>query len=413
MHVAGDNKNRHMFAFCMLLVKQDVTKKVVLSMLIVGHTHIDIDQKFSIPALYMRKLARSKPCLATPEKCINEWLNAFGGTSPSPSIEFIHAVRDIKSYFDKSKHLDKIFGGYAGTKRKRAAASKDQGKAKEQDGKDKHEVVETIQVTENGQTMEVPVPHIFQFSMYQGRPTMHYKILSSDEKWMPAKKNEDGSIAWKETPEGDLYWEEDEAGIPLVMEWPEGDPPWDNLDHNWKPTDEQGAVLKALTDAIATCSTDGIGLGWQPEDTVWYNNYKQAIVKVAEFSDAVHKVPYHATLDADRSPSFLMPPWKLPAPNTRRNTAVVMPQLVASNTRQEPITYQSLDGSCRYTTSRRAAERSMQQEREAAGEGGVLCCPVCDTATVDDDHTMVYCAHSRAHPQGQMRCACLPHPATS
>jgi hypothetical protein len=160
-----------MFAFCMLLVEQDVTKKVVLSMLIVGHTHIDIDQKFSIPALHMRKIARTKPCLATPEKCINEWLNAFQGTSPSPSIEFIHAVRDIKSYFDKSKHLDKIFGGYAGTKRKKAAAG--EGKAVDGDDKDKHNVVETITLSEGGSTCEVPVPHIFQFTMHQGRPTMH------------------------------------------------------------------------------------------------------------------------------------------------------------------------------------------------------------------------------------------------
>jgi hypothetical protein len=39
-------QNKHMFAFLMKLVKEGVGKKVVLTMLIVGHTHIDIDQKF-------------------------------------------------------------------------------------------------------------------------------------------------------------------------------------------------------------------------------------------------------------------------------------------------------------------------------------------------------------------------------
>jgi hypothetical protein len=197
----------------------------------------------------------------------------------------------------------------------------------------------------------------------------------------------------------------------LVMQWPEGEPQWDSLDGNWKPIDEQGNIMKPLADAIAACSTEGISLGWQQEDTDWYAAYKAGMVKVTDFSQAVHKVPYHRTLDANRSLETIMPPWKLPAAHTQRNTAVIIPQLPAANTRREPITYQSLDGSCRYTTSRRAAERTMQQEREAAGPEGVLCCPVCNTATVDDDHTMVCCAHSRAHPQGQMRCACLPHPA--
>jgi hypothetical protein len=135
---AGDNKNRWMFSFMMQLVRQGVGKKIVLAMLIVGHTHIDIDQKFrcslprhnecismcahalvcSIPAIHMKKMAVSKPILPTPEDMIDEWRKSYSSHHTQPEMEFIHAVRDIKKYFDSESKdgLDKLFGGYAGSR---------------------------------------------------------------------------------------------------------------------------------------------------------------------------------------------------------------------------------------------------------------------------------------------------------
>ena len=44
----GENKNKYMFAYCASLVALGYFREVFLSFLIVGHTHEDIDQQFSI-----------------------------------------------------------------------------------------------------------------------------------------------------------------------------------------------------------------------------------------------------------------------------------------------------------------------------------------------------------------------------
>jgi hypothetical protein len=43
-----ENKNIYMFGLCAALVEQGYFKEVQLSFLIVGHTHEDIDLRFSI-----------------------------------------------------------------------------------------------------------------------------------------------------------------------------------------------------------------------------------------------------------------------------------------------------------------------------------------------------------------------------
>jgi hypothetical protein len=49
---ASDNKNYTMLFLCGWLVTQGVVDEVELAMLLVGHTHEDIDQMFSIPSRY-------------------------------------------------------------------------------------------------------------------------------------------------------------------------------------------------------------------------------------------------------------------------------------------------------------------------------------------------------------------------
>lgn len=48
-----DNKNRYVFAYCAWLIHSDLFEEVQVSFLIVGHTHEDIDQMFSIIARYL------------------------------------------------------------------------------------------------------------------------------------------------------------------------------------------------------------------------------------------------------------------------------------------------------------------------------------------------------------------------
>ena len=43
-----ENKNQYMFAFCATLVELEYFAKMYLSFLLVGHTHDDIDQRFSV-----------------------------------------------------------------------------------------------------------------------------------------------------------------------------------------------------------------------------------------------------------------------------------------------------------------------------------------------------------------------------
>ncbi len=42
-----DNKNRHMLEFLSLLLAKKVFEEVQLELLVVGHTHEDIDKSFS------------------------------------------------------------------------------------------------------------------------------------------------------------------------------------------------------------------------------------------------------------------------------------------------------------------------------------------------------------------------------
>ena len=56
-NTAKDNKNRYMFAFCEYLVFLGVFKTVTVSFLPVGHTHEDIDRKFSLVTKELKERA--------------------------------------------------------------------------------------------------------------------------------------------------------------------------------------------------------------------------------------------------------------------------------------------------------------------------------------------------------------------
>ena len=84
-------------------------------------------------------------------------------------------------------------------------------------------MLETVEVTEGGVTVHVPVPHQFIFTMKDEVPVMHYKILASDpdELTFPAKRDPHGKIIFKHREDGSKYWETDPAGIPIGVGCPE------------------------------------------------------------------------------------------------------------------------------------------------------------------------------------------------
>lgn len=85
-----DNKNRYFFAFCDLLIHKGLFRRVTVNFLPVGHTHEDIDRKFSHVSTHLRHLnvvtvnelqdalgesqGRSRPHVARVS-----WMNNFSG----------------------------------------------------------------------------------------------------------------------------------------------------------------------------------------------------------------------------------------------------------------------------------------------------------------------------------------------
>ena len=53
---AGDNKNQYLLFVSAWLVAKGIVNEVEVSMLVVGHTHEDIDQFFSVPSRHFRAL---------------------------------------------------------------------------------------------------------------------------------------------------------------------------------------------------------------------------------------------------------------------------------------------------------------------------------------------------------------------
>lgn len=444
---AGDNKSRGMLAFCMLLVKEKVAETVYLRMLICGHTHVRIDQVFSIPSKHYRSIANQMPVLQTPEAMIDSWVDAFKTIAP-PDMIFIHWMFDIKAYFGcdtkkRSNVLDKMFGGHQTARSHRVkkvsnekakaskAASKkstfghvhathgevrvlksglgsdrekylvmvkstservwvsksevtakglDEAAAQQQNLADNlqpgefllHDSdleCEEVEAGSDGDESDghvqkvVPVPHIFKMSMHPtlpGVPIMHYKILSTDQKWLPAKKDASGTINWKYDSKGIQYWETDPNGIQLVHSWPPELPsqvaPFQEKDWSQKEVDKIMAACakyKAAEEGSAQqegMQAAGRGFWSQPAGDYW-EGWK-ASMPVEDTADVRGKMvaiagkqKYHSKYDGVDS---LHSPYKyeLPKHQAASNTAMGEPEAVLRrdlSTLVESITYRNKD----------------------------------------------------------------------
>ena len=105
----GENKNRSMFAFLADLVRRRVFHKIKAGFLMVGHTHEDIDQFFSVISQHLKQLhviCPDQPSL------LKEIQNAFKDMSEKPEVIVLSAFQifDYIKFYDPV--LDKALAYY-------------------------------------------------------------------------------------------------------------------------------------------------------------------------------------------------------------------------------------------------------------------------------------------------------------
>ena len=100
----SENTAKCVIAMCELLVARRLTKKIVLTRLLVGHTHEDIDSKFGVLWRYIRKKH-----IHTPQEYKIHIEAALSLPNMECKVKDIFAIPDYKSLLDK--HTDPLFEG--------------------------------------------------------------------------------------------------------------------------------------------------------------------------------------------------------------------------------------------------------------------------------------------------------------
>ncbi|GBG80184.1 hypothetical protein CBR_g30550 [Chara braunii] len=159
----GQNKNRFIFAFLALLVKFRIFKEILMGFMIVGHTHTDIDAKFS---LFARKLNGS-------DVYTMEELFAVLQQSCEEQVECTQLMEMVDWKTTISPYLDNLISGHA-------------------------------------------TPHLFCFYMEDDNPAMLYKAHCTDKNWGPEK----GPVYWFKRS-ADKKWAGPEWGFEPRRESPD------------------------------------------------------------------------------------------------------------------------------------------------------------------------------------------------
>ena len=93
---SGSNKNKYMLAFASTLVDQGVFEEVVFSFLMVGHTHEDVDQLFSLMSKQLKKYD-----IITPERFEKAIVTALTDAGhENVHFEFLDFQHDYKSWLE-------------------------------------------------------------------------------------------------------------------------------------------------------------------------------------------------------------------------------------------------------------------------------------------------------------------------
>ena len=170
---ASDNKCWAMLAFLGMLVFHGYTNDVYLSFLLVGHTHEDIDQRFSIIARHFRSIDR----VTTPQQFEAELAQALH--AQAPVLSKVRAVLDWASWL--SPHIV--------TPRPKGIQHASLPLGTEEDGKGG--APPAVDASSPDATLvDTRSPHTFHIHPNpRGDVVMHYKELSDHPTWLPAIPN--------------------------------------------------------------------------------------------------------------------------------------------------------------------------------------------------------------------------------
>ena len=158
----GENKNRTMFAYLTDLVRRDVFFKVKASFLMVGHTHEDIDQFFSVISKHLKQLHVNCP---DQQSLFAEMKKAFSKVDDVPEI-FTFLATEM---FDYCAFYDPVI---------------------------------------DSEISYHQEPHVFrikQFVISNGPPVqvvtlVHYKMWAESSVWLPAIEPENEVLAVENLP---------------------------------------------------------------------------------------------------------------------------------------------------------------------------------------------------------------------
>lgn len=178
---ASDNKGWTVIVFLAMLVFHGYTKEAFLSFLIVGHTHEDIDQLFSVISRYFRKLRK----VATPQQFLFEVAASLH--EQQADISSIEAVLQYDTWLRPSLVQPLPVGlQHAGLPTGSVGSA---GSA--------------------GQEAEVRSPHTFWIhKRADGVVVLHYKELCADPVWLQHKQRSNSTDALVMDPEGIVLFRE-------------------------------------------------------------------------------------------------------------------------------------------------------------------------------------------------------------
>ena len=129
-----ENKNKFIFGLCSMLVAQNIFQTVKMGFLMVGHTHEDIDQVFSV----ISRELKSRYVLTMPDMIKRIGQKIGGGRTESSEVHLLERMVDWKRFIEPY-----IVRGNEGLERHTN-------------------------------------PHYFRFQMFNGQPTMQWKYYSVD-----------------------------------------------------------------------------------------------------------------------------------------------------------------------------------------------------------------------------------------
>ena len=174
---ASDNKCWTLLLFLAMLVYHRYTEEVMLSFLIVGHTHEDIDQLFSVLSRYLKKIGK----VMGPSEFQSELQNAMHASERNANFELLEAVINWDDYL-RPHLVDPAPVG-----------------------------IQHADLADGADEKDVRIPHLFWIHRREDDTVvLHYKELAAHSVFLPKKRGSDPAVT-------------DPAGIVLFGS-PPGDP---------------------------------------------------------------------------------------------------------------------------------------------------------------------------------------------